>query len=153
MDGECVTGAVPDRARFNNRVAQWVMAGFSLLLLVIGSSGLSAPESRGQGVFFAVLGAVSLVRAVRSSQVEVDAAGVTTRSMLRTRRYAFEDLATVEVRVGRTGLNGFDREYLVFHRTDGPAMAFKELNCRPSPDESTVVHRASRCIRNRLAGR
>lgn len=129
------------------------MVGFSLLILFIGLGGLSAPESRGQGVFFAALGAVSLVRALRSSRLDVDAAGVTTRSMLRTRRHRFEDLSTVDVVVGRTGLNGFDREYLAFHRTDGAVVAFKELNCRPSPGEATVVRRAALCIRERLSER
>jgi len=129
------------------------MVGFSLLILLIGLGGLSAPESRGQGVFFAALGVTSLVRALRSSSVDVDVVGVTTRSMLRTRRHLFEDLSSVDVVVGRTGLNGFDREYLVFHHTDGAAVAFKELSCRPSSDEVTVVQSAAACIRERLPGR
>jgi hypothetical protein len=103
-------------------------------------------------VFFAALGVASLVRARRSSRLEVDAAGVTTRSMLRTRRHLFKDLESVDVVVGRTGLNGFDREYLEFRRADGDVVAFRELNCRPSPGEATVVRRAAECIGERLPG-
>lgn len=153
--GEHVTGAIPVPvvSRFDNRVAQRVMAGYSALIIFIGFGGLSAPGSRGQGVFFVAFGVFSLVRARRSARVEVDTAGVLTRSMFRTHRYLFQDLATVEVAVGRTGLNGFGREYLVLRRKDGEVVAFKELNCRPSPGEATVVGRAAACIQERLSGR
>lgn len=140
-------------ARFDNRAAQRALVCFSLLVLFIGAGGVSSPESRGQGAFFLALGVVSLGRAVRSSRVDVGTDEVVTRSMIRTRRYQFEELSDVEVEIGRTGLNGLDREYLVFHCANGDAVSFKELNCRPSPDAPSLVRRAANCIAERLSPR
>lgn len=72
--------------------------------------------------------------------------------MVRTRRYSFSELRAVGVEVGRTGVNGFGREYLMFYLADGRDVAFKELNCRPpTTDEPTVVRRAAACVNERLA--
>jgi len=139
--------------RFDNRQAQIVTAAFGALIVVLGLAGLAA--SSGTAVVYLLFGVYSVVRGLRSSRVVVDGSGVTTRSMVRTRRYGFSELRGVEVAVGRTGFAGFGREHLVFHRADGEDVAFKELNCPPpKPLETTsVVRRAAACINERLPRR
>lgn len=138
--------------RFENGAAQKVLAAFSALVAVIGLAELADPALRGTGAFFFVGGVFFTVRALRSSSVVVDESGVSTRSIVRTRRYELSELRGVDVAVGRTGFNGFGREHLVLHRADGQDVAFKELNCRPPKgDASSVVRRAAACINERLA--
>jgi hypothetical protein len=99
------------------------------------------------------LGVAALLayRALSSSAVVVDHWGIETHSMMRTHRYAFTDLNRVEVAVGRTGMTGFDREYLLIHRRDGRDIAFKALNCRRSKgDAVSVVARAAVSKNTRL---
>lgn len=140
--------------RFDNRVAQIAGAVFGALIVVIGMAGL-AESSFGTAAVYLVFGAYTVVRGLRSSRVVVDGSGVTTRSMVRTRRYPFSELRGVEVAVGRTGFAGFGREHLVFHRADGQDVAFRELNCRPAkpPDTTSIVRRAAARINERLPRR
>jgi hypothetical protein len=119
-------------ARFDNRQAQLVGATCAGLFALIGISMVAHSATRWSGASFTVVSAFLLVRALRSSGVVVDGAGVVTRSLVRTRRYEFAGLRGVDVAVGRTGFTGFGREYLVFRRVDGWDASFKELNCRPS---------------------
>src|SRR5687767_8974224 len=121
---------------FDNRVAQVVAALFGGLFVLIGLSGFVASASPGTAAAYLLFGAYTVARGLRSSRVVVNGSGVTTRSMVRTRRHPFSELRGVEVAVGRTGLAGFGREHLVFHRADGQNVAFKELNCPPpnAPD-------------------
>lgn len=136
--------------RFDNRVAQIITAAFGGLLALLGLAGLAA--SSGTAVIYLLFGVYTIVRGLRSSRVVVDGSVVTTRSMVRTRRYPFSELRGVEVAVGRTGFAGFGREHLVFHRADGQDIAFKELNCPPPkpPETSSVVRCAAACINERL---
>lgn len=138
--------------RFDNRVAQITGATFGALIALLGLAGLAESTSRGTAVIYLLFGVYTVVRGLRSSCVVVDGRGVSTRSMVRTRRYPFSELRGVEVAVGRTGLVGFGREHLVFHRADGQDVAFKELNCPPpkAPEWSSVVRRAVECINERL---
>lgn len=138
--------------RFDNRVAQVLAALFGGLFVLIGLSGFVAAASPGTAAVYLLFGIYTIVRGLRSSLVIVDGSGVTTRSMVRTRRYPWSGLRGVEVVVGRTGFAGFGREHLVFHRADGQDVAFKELNCPPpkEPDASSVVQRAAACINERL---
>lgn len=147
-----VTDLTPER--FDNRVAQVVAALFGGLFVLIGLSGFVASASPGTAAVYLLFGVYTVVRGLRSSLVIVDGSGVTTRSMVRTRRYALSELSGVEVAVGRTGFAGFGREHLVLHRADGQDVAFKELNCPPPkpPDESSVVRRAAASINERLPG-
>lgn len=140
--------------RFDNRVAQVVAALFGGLFVLIGLSGFVASASPGTATVYLLFGVYTIVRGLRSSLVVVDGSSVTTRSMVRTRRYPLPELRGVEVAVGRTGLAGFGREHLVFHRADGQDIAFKELNCPPpkAPDTSSVVRRAAASINERLPG-
>jgi hypothetical protein len=141
--------------RFDNRQAQIVLAAVAGLFVLIGLAGVAESSSRVEGAVYLLFGGFSLVRALRTSCVSVDGLGVSTRSMVRTRRYLFSELRGVEVAVGRTGFAGFGREHLVFHRADGQDVAFKELNCRPPkpPDTTSVVRRAAACINERLPRR
>jgi len=124
-------------------------------LLVIGLAGLAGQSSPIMGVAFVVVGGFSAARALRSSAVVVDGSGVRTRSIWRTRRYAFSELRGVEVAAGRTGVTAFNREYLVFHRADCKDVGFKELHCPASKEGSatSVVRRAAACINERLSSR
>lgn len=136
--------------RFDNRAAQLAAAAFGALLVLLALGGLAA--SSGTAVIYVAFGVYTVVRGLCSSRVVVNGSAVTTRSMVRTRRYAFSDLREVEVAVGRTGVTGFGREHLVFHRADGQDVAFKELNCRPPepPQRTAVVRQAAACINERL---
>jgi hypothetical protein len=140
--------------RFDNRVAQLVAALFGGLFVLIGLSGFVAAASPGTATVYLLFGIYTIVRGRRSSLVIVDGSGVTTRSMVRTRRYPWSELRRVEVVVGRTGFAGFGREHLVFHRADGQDVVFKELNCPPpkDPGTSSVVQRAAASINERVAG-
>lgn len=138
--------------RFENRGAQKVLAAFSALVAVIGLAELADPALRGTGAFFFAGGVFFTVRALRSSSVVVDDSGVSTRSIVRTRRYPFSELRGVDVAVGRTGLVAYSREHLVLHRADGQDFAFKELNCpQPRGDATSIVRQAAACINERLS--
>jgi len=145
----------PTANRFDNRVAQVVAALFGGLFVLIGLSGFVASASPGIAAVYPLFGVYTIVRGLRSSLVIVDGSGVTTRSMVRTRRYPLSELRGVEVAVGRTGFAGFGREHLVFHRADGEDVAFKELNCRPPkpPQATSVVRDAAACVNERLPAR
>lgn len=145
-----VTDLTPER--FDNRVAQVVAALFGGLFVLIGLSGFVASASPGTAAVYLLFGVYTVVRGLRSSLVIVDGSGVTTRSMVRTRRYAFSELRGVEVAVGRTGLAAFSREHLVLHRADGQDFAFNELNCpQPRGDATSIVRQAAACINERLS--
>lgn len=137
---------------FDNRVAQLAMAGFGGLFVVLGLAGLAA--SSGTAVIYLLFGVFTIARGLRSSSVIVDELGVTTRSMVRTRRYRYSELRGVEVAVGPTGFASSSREHLVFQRVDGQDVAFKELNCTPkhSPEATSIVRCAAVCIGERLRG-
>ncbi len=142
--------------RFDNRQAQVVGALCAALFALIGLSMVVAPagsSTRLYGACFTLLSVLLAVQALRSSCVVVDDSAVVTRSIVRTRRYLFVELRGVDVAVGRTGFNGFGREFLVLHLSDGRDVVFKELNCKPSkePGEASVVTRASACIAERLS--
>lgn len=141
----------PVPKRFDNRVAQIAGAAFGSLIVVIGLAGLAA-SSFGTALIYLLFGGYTIVRSLRSSCVVVDGSRVSTRSMVRSRRYPFSELRGVEVAVGRTGLAGFGREHLVFHRADGQDVAFKELNCPPpkAAETTSIVRRAAACINERL---
>jgi hypothetical protein len=66
---------------------------------------------------------------------------------------ALRSATVVEVAVGRTGMNGFGREYLVLHRRDGATATFKDLNAKPSVTHSTIVQEAARAINQALRDR
>lgn len=138
--------------RFDNRVAQFALALFGGLIVLLGLSGLAAGASVGATAAYLLFGLYTVFRGLRSSTVVVDGSGAITRSMMRTHRYTWSDLVEVEVVTGRTGVAGFGREYLVFHRTDGRDVSFKELNCPPpkGTNTSSVVRRAADCINARL---
>lgn len=90
--------------RFDNRQAQIVTAAFGVLIVELGLAGLAV--SSGTAVVYLLFGVYTVARGLRSSRVVVDGSGVTTRSMVRTRRYPFSELRGVEVAVGRTGFAG-----------------------------------------------
>jgi hypothetical protein len=138
--------------RFDNRVAQVALTLFSALIAVIGLAMLAEAATRWSGACFLVFGVLFGIRALRSSNIVVDHSGVTTRSIVRTHRYAFSELQGVAVAVGRTGLNGFGRQYLILHRSDGGEVAFRELNSSPPehPGTTSVVQRAAASISARL---
>jgi hypothetical protein len=123
-----------------------------VLLVVIGATGVWRSSSRGSGILILLIGLVLAFRSARSSAVVVDDSGVRARSLFRTYHFGFSDLRDVEVRVGRTGLAGFNREHLAFKLANGNVIAFKELNCPPPKAASaqSVVRRAAARIREDL---
>jgi hypothetical protein len=130
--------------RFNNSQAQWVTVAFGALLLIIGLS--SVAESEPSAPAFLAFGLFTVLRGWRSSSVTVERDAAVTRSIVRTRRFPFAELARIEVAVGRTGMNGFGREHLVFHPLEGAPFAFKELNAKHVEGGYSVVVQAARAI-------
>lgn len=142
--GRCHDGLV--RRTFANRPAQLPLAAFGALIVLIGLASVSAGEVFGWA--YLILGAVFVVRSLRSSSVVLGADLVETRSLVRTRRHPLCDLTGVEVAVGRTGMNSGDREYLIFQRRDGSRFSFKELNAKPG--DGSIVQSAQAAILERL---
>jgi hypothetical protein len=144
-------------ARFSNELARFafVVAGF--WFAIIGLAELTAGHSidAGQRISGACLTGAGLWfawRGNRSTTVIVGDERVILRSLIKTRSYAVGDLLGARVEIGRTGPNGFGREYLVLECRDGSTVPFKELNARPSktqPEES-VVQEAASTIRQRV---
>jgi hypothetical protein len=99
-----------------------------------------------------VVGVVFAWRAAITSNVVLRADRVELRSIVRTRRIPLERIARVEVAVGRTGMSGFGREYLLLHRRDGTTASFRELSSKPSGHSQTIVQRAVLEINAALPG-
>jgi hypothetical protein len=136
--------------RFDNRQAQIAGAVFGAVISVIGLGGIA--EGRVEGSIYLLSGLYTAVRSLHSSCVVVGGSGVSTRSIVRTRRYAFQTWAESRWRWAARGSPDSAREYLVVHRTDGQVTAFKELNCRP-PEEQRRSVRGTACRRVRQRAR
>ncbi len=82
----------------------------------------------------------------------LDAAAVSLRSIVRTRRLLLSELSGVQVVNGRTGMLGPDREHLKFRLRTGEEVIFKELNApiQTDDDKPTIVRRAADAINDRL---
>jgi hypothetical protein len=124
--------------------------GFGLVIVVIGLGGLMTPGDLVAGVVFLIVGCAFTSRAVVTPDVTVDDGGVRTRSMLRTRRYPFSAIRSVEVARGTTGLNGSGRQYLRFALADGTTVNFKEFNASSKAGSSSNVYEAAAAIQARL---
>lgn len=140
--------------RFDNRAAQVVAACGGSLFVLIGLAGLAQPQTgdRVQGLVWIAFGVLSIWRGWTTSNVVVRPDEIELRSIFRTRRVPLSALESVTVAVGRTGMNGDGREYLVMHRRDGGETAFKDLNSKPSSATETVVQQAAREITDALSG-
>jgi integrase len=77
-----------------------------------------------------MVGALWFWRGAATSNVILRADSVELRGVVWTRRIPLRELASVTVATGRTGMNGFSREYLVLHRRNGTDSSFKELNSK-----------------------
>jgi hypothetical protein len=139
------------REQFPNTQAQLVSAGFFAFIAILGLLMTSHGDAIA-GWIFAGVGLGLVVRAFCSCDVVVDQNEVRMRSLVFTRRFALKDITSADVEVGRTGMNGFDREYLVLHRVVGADVAFKELNSAPSTSSVavTTVQQAAHAINERI---
>ena len=137
---------------YTNRAAQLTLLLFPVVVVTIGLALLAQKGSLVTGLVYALSGAFLAFRVLHSCCVTIGESDVRTRSVLRTRRYRFSELAEVEVRVSRTGWLGFwNREYLVFCLVDGRRIAFRDLNSRSGPrNEESVVRRAAASINRRI---
>ncbi len=141
-------------SRFANRPAQIALAVFAGILGILGVAGLIAENgSLIAGIGFIAAAGLILSRALQSATVIVSDRVVIARSVFRRRRFDLSELRRAELAVGKVGINGFDREYLVLKRLDGGEFAFKELNARlvKPPNCDSVVRRATRCINGLIA--
>jgi hypothetical protein len=138
--------------RFDNRQAQIAMTCFGSVIVAIGLAGMAqrSPGEKVQGLLWVLVGVATVWRGWITSNVVLRSDTVELRSIVRTRRIPLTFIDSVEVAVGRTGMNGFTREYLVLHEHDGVARSFKELNSKPSTLAETVVQRAAREINSAL---
>lgn len=117
----------------------WPLRIFGFVLgsmwFLIGVSGLTADTPEWLGIISGlVFGLWWLIRLWWAASVEVGPGGVVTRSIVRTRRYSFDELDRVEAAVGPVNLNPTHRESLVLIRTDGTRIRFPELNNKLHPD-------------------
>ena len=135
--------------QFDNRQAQIAGMCFGALVVFLGWSGLSTGDWAG-GALFSLIGATFWWRARSTSKVVVRADTVELRGFGRTRRVPLMAIVNVDVAVGRTGMNGFGREYLVIYRKDGTTTSFKELNSKPSREGPTIVQQAAQAINDSL---
>ncbi|MEO8693526.1 MAG: hypothetical protein ABI658_08415 [Acidimicrobiales bacterium] len=136
---------------FHYHVPRLVPVLCGALVLASGLDMLRESTSA-SGVFFTLFGPYLVLRALRATAVVVDQVGVTTRSTLRTRRYSFRELQSVEL-AAATGFPHFGREYLVFNQVDGRSHSFEQLMSRPPKGDSTnsLVRRAAMSIEARLS--
>lgn len=132
-------------SRFVNRAVTIACGGFSGVVVLTGLGGLSQGATI-EGLVWVLVGFVFAYRGLRSATVLVTPTEVELRGFARTRHVTIGELSQVVVAIGRTGMNGFGREYLVLHRSDGTQLAFKELNAKPTKTADTVVQRAARAI-------
>ena len=136
--------------RFSAPTARFVGAGAALVFALLGLALAFSPEEGLGSQLFGValgLGAIWFAwRSARSATVVVSpAAGVTTRSVFRTRRYPAAALASARVGVGNSGPNGWGRQYLVLVLGDGSQFGFTELNAR-APRHRSVSTVVERCV-------
>ncbi len=134
--------------RFVNRPAQRVAGGFGGLVVFIGIGGLLSRDWT--GLAWIAVGLLFAYRGLTTSLVIVKPDEIDLRGFGRRHRVRVNALSSVEVAVGRTGMNGFGREHLVFHHLDGTATAFKDLNAKPSTTKRTVVQDAAAAIDRQL---
>lgn len=137
--------------RFTNGGARAAGAAFGGLLAVLGLAGLVTSDW--SGVVYVLVGGVFAFRALSSSALIVSSSSIQLRGFARTRRIQLDDVSGAEVAVGRTGMNGFGREYPLMHRRDGATCMFKELNAKPTPNRSTVVQEAAGAINDAVRSR
>ena len=134
--------------RFNNTVAQGATVGLGLILLMIALSKIAVNyRDNGVSASLYLFGGIWFVaKGCRASSVSVGADGVVTRSMLRTRRYGWDEIASASVQRGNTGMNGHDREYVEILRADGGSIRFKELNA-PADEEPGDINEVRKAVR------
>jgi hypothetical protein len=143
-------GASEAPDRFANNGARIAAACFGGLVVLLGLAGLT--QGAWTAVAFLIVGGAFLYRGLRSATVVLTDSEVELRGFARTRRLRVADLSVVDVAVGRTGMNGFGREYLILKQRDGTTSAFKELNAKPSSARLTVVQEAARALNAAIAG-
>lgn len=138
--------------RFSNVGAQRAGIALGIFFGLLGIPQLGGEGSLGLGISFILLGTVFAVRSRRSSELELSDSGIKTRLPFSSRRIPYSDLVAADVAVGRTGLGGFNREYVLFTFKDGRTRPFRDLNCPAplGPDAETVVREAVRSINSRL---
>lgn len=120
-----------DREWFPNAPAQVAGVLFSLVLMLIGVSGMATGETRGERNWAAVLLALAIVglgRSLVAPSLEVNARNLVIRTVFRTRRLAWSDVGKISIEVGRTGPNSGHREFLAVQMNDGTTWRHTELN-------------------------
>lgn len=119
-------------------VHHWLRAIYFVvgtIWFLLGAAGLTADTPEWLGIISGiVVGLWWLIRLWWAASVEVGPGGVVTRSIVRTRRYSFDELDRVEAAVGPLNLNPTHREYLVLILTNGTRIRFPELNNKLHPD-------------------
>lgn len=154
-DGMSITPSPDVRiSQFNNRQAQVASLSLGALGILIGIA-VFASSNHLQGAVCVLFGLAFGTRGWVSSSIQVSDQSILLRSIAYARRYNLADVESVDVTCGRTGLNGFGREYLVFAFRDGQKREFKDFNARPprSSDGASVVRYAASVIAGRLRGR
>ena len=141
--------------RFSNPIARLTIAAGGIGFALIGLGGLQANDSNTGARLFAVamlvVGAWFVFRAARGPMVIVSSSQVTTRSFVRTRRFDLDTLQSVEVAVGSVTPISGRRDYLVFNAA-GAQYPLREMNSLHRKGRAdNVVHRAARCINDRLS--
>lgn len=120
-----------DREWFPNAPAQVAAVLCAGVFGLIGVSGLFAGTTGGERIWAAVLlvsGIVGVGRSLVAPSLEVNSRNLVLRTVFRTRRLAWSDVAHITIEEGRTGLNSGQREYLAVQTNDRTTWRHKELN-------------------------
>lgn len=91
------------------------------------------------------------VRAARGATMIVWRWGVEVRSLLRTRRWGWDELGSAEARIRPFGLVGWRRSMLALHLASGSVRRLTEMNVRPGSSGSvTSMDRAASYLNQML---
>jgi hypothetical protein len=128
-----------------------VPALLGLFVFAVGLHDQLGSSSR-TATFFLIWGPYLILNALRPPVVAVDEQGATTSSLLRTHRYSFAELQSVEVARARTGFPGFGREHLLFRQANGRTRAYRRITAWPPKGDpaKSIVRRAAMAIDARL---
>ncbi len=142
-----------DVQKFYNRPAQTATTIFFGFMVILSLGMIVDASSRVVGLIFLAGSMAVFVRACISPRVDVGPDRIALASLFRTRRIELSEIESIDVAVGRTGMNGFGREFLVLQLHDGVAIRFTDMNAAPPKTEGgdNVVREVARLIKDRIA--
>jgi|RhiMethySRZTD1v2_1073278.scaffolds.fasta_scaffold53373_3 hypothetical protein len=137
--------------RFTNGMIRYAFGIITLIVLLAGISNALHGSTRLGGSIALAVGLFFAYRTTRCGVIIIDQQGVATRGLFLDHRYAYADLAGVEVDTpGARG--GYGREHLLFHLADGRRAAFRAFSSMPTREgaQDTAVRWAANAINQQI---